>query len=81
MNLKKTAYLTLLAAAAAGFAACDDFLDVDPSKSTQKTIETAEQLDALLGSYSRFYPSTTTRHSPATISASPPKSTTDRTAA
>lgn len=55
MNLKKTAYLTLLAAAASGLVACDDFLDVDPSKSTQKTIETAEQLDALLGSYSRFY--------------------------
>lgn len=55
MNLKKTAYLTLLAAAASGLVACDDFLDVDPSKSTQKTIRTAEQLDALLGSYSRFY--------------------------
>ena len=55
MNLKKTAYLTLLAAAASSLVACDDFLDVDPSKNTQKTIETAEQLDALLGSYSRFY--------------------------
>lgn len=56
MNLlKKTAYLTLLAAMSAGLAACNDFLDVDPSKSTQKTIETAEQLDALLGSYSQFY--------------------------
>lgn len=69
MNLKKTAYLTLLAAAASGLVACDDFLDVDPSKSTQKTIETAEQLDALLGSYSRSTPSTTTRPSPATTSA------------
>lgn len=55
MNLKKTAYLTLLAVVASGLVACDDFLDVDPSKSTQKTIRTAEQLDALLGSYSRFY--------------------------
>lgn len=56
MNLKKTAYLTLLAGSRLGASvACDDFLDVDPSKSTQKTIRTAEQLDALLGSYSRFY--------------------------
>ena len=34
---------------------CNKFLDADPSKSTQKTIETAEQLDAILGTYSRFY--------------------------
>ena len=34
---------------------CNKFLDADPSKSTQKTLETAEQLDAILGTYSRFY--------------------------
>ncbi len=55
MNLKKTISFLSCVIAAAGFIACDDFLDVDPSKSTQKTIETAEQLDALLGSFSRFY--------------------------
>lgn len=44
-----------LAIAAPALVSCNKFLDVDPSKSTQKTLETAEQLDAILGSYSRFY--------------------------
>ena len=55
MKLTKIAFFIFTAATVAGFVACDDFLDKDPSKSTQKTIETAEQLDALLGSFSRFY--------------------------
>ena len=37
------------------FTACDDYLDVKPSKSTSLTIETGEQLNALLNSYTTYY--------------------------
>ena len=33
---------------------CDDFLNHEPSKSTDQVIENIEQLDALLGTYSQF---------------------------
>ena len=45
----------LAVAAVPAVMSCNKFLDADPSKSTQKTLETAEQLDAILGTYSRFY--------------------------
>lgn len=34
---------------------CDEFLDVRPSENSQVEIETAEQLDALLGNYDTFF--------------------------
>lgn len=47
---------TFIAAALAGFSSvsCDDFLNHEPSKSTDQLIETVDQLDALLGTYSIF---------------------------
>lgn len=33
----------------------DDFLGAEPSKNSNKTIETAEQLDGILANYSKFY--------------------------
>lgn len=47
----------LIAGAALSFASCgeiDDFLDEEPSKSTLKTIRSAEQLDAILSNYHLF---------------------------
>ncbi len=54
MKTGKIIYMLALAVVPA-LVSCNKFLNEDPSKSTQKTLETAEQLDAILGSYSRFY--------------------------
>ena len=55
MKLKNIAIYALLIAAATNLVACDEWLSKEPSKSTKKTLETTEQLDALLGNYSLFY--------------------------
>ena len=54
MKIRNIIYAFAVAAVPAVMS-CNKFLDADPSKSTQKTLETAEQLDAILGTYSRFY--------------------------
>ena len=38
-----------------GCSKVDDFLDADPSKSSRKVIQTAEQLDQVLASFTRYY--------------------------
>lgn len=55
MKLKNIAIYGLMLAAAANLVACDEWLSIEPSKSTQKTLETTEQIDALLGNYSKFH--------------------------
>ena len=55
MKIKNIAFSALLVAAVSVLSSCNEFLEKDPSKSTQRTIETADQLDALLGTFSRFY--------------------------
>lgn len=55
MKLKNIAIYGLMLAAATTFVACDEWLSEEPSKSTNKTLTTTEQLDALLGNYSLFY--------------------------
>lgn len=56
--MRLTNNILLIAAAvmtAAATAGCDRFLDREPSKNSFKTITAAEQLDALLGTYTKFY--------------------------
>lgn len=48
LSLGAAALLTLLTA-------CDDYLDKEPSKNTNKTITDVSQLDALLATYSALY--------------------------
>lgn len=57
MKLKNIAILVLSVSVLFlnGCSKVDDFLGVEPSKNTKKTIETAEQLDAILATYSRYY--------------------------
>lgn len=55
MKLKNIAIYTLMLAMATSFVACDEWLSAEPSKSTKKTLQSTEQLDALLGNYSLFY--------------------------
>ncbi|MBR5464968.1 MAG: RagB/SusD family nutrient uptake outer membrane protein [Alistipes sp.] len=55
MKLKNIAIYALMIAAATNLVACDEWLSAEPSKSTKKTLQTTEQLDALLGNYSLFY--------------------------
>ena len=55
MKLKNIAIYGLMLAAAANLVACDEWLSIEPSKSTQKTLETTEQIDALLGNFSKFH--------------------------
>lgn len=55
MKLKNIAIYGLMLAATTTFVACDEWLSEEPSKSTQKTLKTTEQLDALLGNYSLFH--------------------------
>ena len=55
MKIKNIAFSALIVAAVSLLSSCNEFLEKDPSKSTQRTIETADQLDALLGTFSRFY--------------------------
>ena len=54
----KTKYIALvLTSAVLFFSGCskiDDFLDEEPSKNTQQTIETADQLDAVLATYATY---------------------------
>jgi tetratricopeptide (TPR) repeat protein len=50
--------IPVIAICAALFASCskvDDFLDERPSKSTSKPLETVDELNGLLGTYSSFY--------------------------
>ena len=49
--MKKYIYTLLLL----GLTSCTDFLNVPPSKNSQMEIETAEQLNALLGNYVNFF--------------------------
>ncbi|MBO5351555.1 MAG: RagB/SusD family nutrient uptake outer membrane protein [Alistipes sp.] len=55
MKLKNIAIYTLMLAMATSFVACDEWLSKEPSKSTKKTLENTEQLDALLGNFQTFY--------------------------
>ena len=48
MKIKNIAFSALIVAAVSLLSSCNEFLEKDPSKSTQRTIETADQLDALL---------------------------------
>lgn len=49
------AIFTVSALLLSGCSKVDDFLGADPSKSTKKVIQTAEQLDQVLSSFTRFY--------------------------
>ena len=53
--MKKYFNISVILLALTAFTACDDYLDVKPSKSTSLTIETGEQLNALLNSYTTYY--------------------------
>ncbi len=53
--MKKYFNISVILLALVAFTACDDYLDVKPSKSTSLTIETGEQLNALLNSYTTYY--------------------------
>ena len=53
--MKKYIYLSIILMVAVAFTACDDYLDEKPSKSTSLTIETGDQLKALLNSYTVYY--------------------------
>lgn len=55
MKLKNIALFALCALVCSTLVACDDFLEKEPSKSTNKTLQSTDQLDALLGNYSNFY--------------------------
>ena len=57
MKLNKTFLAAFLFSAVllGGCSKIDDFLSVEPSKSTKKTIQTADQLDAVLARYAGFY--------------------------
>lgn len=54
MKLRNIALYASMLAVATSFVACDEWLSEEPSKSTKKTLENTEQLDALLGNYSLF---------------------------
>lgn len=49
----KKIFITLLVSSL--FCACDDYLDVKPSKSTSVVIETGEHINALLNNYAVYY--------------------------
>lgn len=53
--MKKYFNIFVILLAAVVFTACDDYLDVKPSKSTSLTVETGEQLNAMLNAYSVYY--------------------------
>ena len=53
--MKKYFNISFILLAMLAFTACDDYLDVKPSKSTSLTIETGEQLKALLNAYNIYY--------------------------
>ena len=57
MKLKYSALvlLSVFAFFLGGCTVVDDFLNEDPSKSTRKTIQTAEQLDMVLARYNNYY--------------------------
>lgn len=46
---------SIIAVAVLALSACDDYLDVKPTKSTATIIETGDQLEALLNSYNVYY--------------------------
>lgn len=52
--MKKYLYMAF-AALLPALVACDDFLDKEPHKNADKTVETVEQLDALMATYGRFF--------------------------
>ena len=53
--IKSMPVMAVMAAAALLLTSCDDFLDRAPSKNSLKPITTAEQLDALLATFTNFY--------------------------
>ena len=53
--MKRFKYIFTLLLASTMFFACDDFLDVKPSKSTSVVIETGEHVNALLNYYDVYY--------------------------
>ena len=53
--MKRFKYILTLLLASTVFFACDDFLDVKPSKSTSVVIETGEHVNALLNYYDVYY--------------------------
>ncbi len=55
LNQYKIVFICLAFLCLNGCTLIDDFLEVDPSKSTRKTIQTAEQLDMVLARYAGFY--------------------------
>lgn len=54
MKLRNIAIYALMLAVATTFVACDDWLSEEPSKSTNKTLQNADELDALMGNYSLY---------------------------
>lgn len=55
MKTKNIFLIIVLAISSFITSSCDDFLDKEPSKSTNKEIKDIEQLDALLGNYTLYY--------------------------
>ena len=53
--MKRFKYIFTILLASTMFFACDDFLDVKPSKSTSVVIETGEHVNALLNYYDVYY--------------------------
>lgn len=54
MKLKNIAIYGLVLAAATSFVACDEWLSEEPSKSTNKTLTTTDEMDAIMGNYSLY---------------------------
>lgn len=54
MKLRNIAIYALMFAVATTFVACDDWLAEEPSKSTNKTLQNVEEMDALMGNYSLY---------------------------
>ena len=53
--MKRLKYIFTILLASTMFYACEDFLDVKPSKSTSVVIETGEHINALLNYYTVYY--------------------------
>ena len=53
--MKKLFKTSIILLATVAFTACDDYLDEKPTKSTNIVIETGDQLNALLNSYTVYY--------------------------
>ena len=53
--MKKNIYSFIMLLVSSLFCACDDYLDVEPSKSTSVVIETGDHINALLNYYTVYY--------------------------